>query len=143
MIKKADSSNSNNFKNTLYYGDNLDILKVLSSDKEFFLKTNGGIDLIYIDPPFNSNRNYNILYEDLLKSKENGEKNKAQKEAFGDTWSNLEYTRELEELKELIECPQLYNFLESNKKIFTFEQMSYLVMMAHRLYYIHKILKDT
>ena len=55
------------FTNTLIYGDNLEILKSLSVDKDFFVQTNGGIDLIYIDPPFNSNRVYNMPFEDMLK----------------------------------------------------------------------------
>jgi site-specific DNA-methyltransferase (adenine-specific) len=133
----------NDFKNTLWYGDNLDILKILSQDKEFFAKTNGGFDLIYIDPPFNSAKNYNILYENLLKNKTNGEKNKAQKEAFADTWSNTDYITELEQLKMLTDKPQLYYFINDNKKNFDFSTISYLTMMAHRLYYIYKVLKNT
>ena len=84
-------------ENTLYYGDNLDILKYL-------LKNHGNnpfIDLIYIDPPFNSKRNYNILFQDLIQSKENGEKITAQKEAFQDTWSNIDISDTLEEMKSL------------------------------------------
>ena len=73
-------------KNTLYYGDNLDILRYLAKKH----RENPFIDLIYIDPPFNSKRNYNILFQDLIKSKKNGKKITAQKEAFKDTWSNVE-----------------------------------------------------
>jgi 16S rRNA G966 N2-methylase RsmD len=73
------------FTNTLYYGDNLEILRSLSKDKNFFLQTNGGIDLIYIDPPFNSNRKYNMLFEDMLREVSDKERYKAQKEAFNDT----------------------------------------------------------
>ena len=84
-------------KNTLYYGDNLDILKSLL--KEYGEKP--FIDLIYIDPPFNSKRNYNILFQDLIKSQENSKKITAQKEAFRDTWSNVEISDTLEELQRL------------------------------------------
>ncbi|MDR0675498.1 MAG: hypothetical protein LBF97_00455, partial [Elusimicrobiota bacterium] len=94
-------------ENKLYYGDNLEILKKMSIDKDFFKITNGGIDLIYIDPPFNSNRNYNILYQDLIRTKENGDKNIAQKEAFSDTWSNIELSQELDELKSYTDIPDL------------------------------------
>ena len=67
--------------NRLYFGDCLDILKKLSKEHPY-----GFIDLIYIDPPFNSKRNYNILFENAdLKD------TKAQKEAFSDTWSNISY----------------------------------------------------
>ena len=133
----------NTFTNTLIYGDNLEILKKMSVDKDFFVQTGGGIDLIYIDPPFNSNRVYNMPFEDMLQEIDEKDKYKAQKEAFNDTWSNIEYRQELEELKGCVDCIQLYNFLLSNKNVFSFPQMSYLTMMAHRIYYMHKVLKDT
>lgn len=41
--------------NTLYYGDNLNILREYIKDES--------VDLIYLDPPFNSNRNYNVLFK--------------------------------------------------------------------------------
>ena len=41
-------------ENTLYYGDNLDILRRYIKDET--------IDLIYLDPPFNSNATYNVLF---------------------------------------------------------------------------------
>jgi site-specific DNA-methyltransferase (adenine-specific) len=126
----------NNFENQLYYGDNLKVLKVLCQKYEPF------IDLIYIDPPFNSKKNYNILFENLIKTKENGEKTTALKEAFKDTWSNTSLSHELEEMKGFSDL-KLYNFLAGNRDIFSDSQMSYLTMMAHRLYYMHKVLKDT
>ena len=46
--------------NELYFGDNLEIMKDLLKQNP-----NGFIDLIYIDPPFNSKRNYNVLYESI------------------------------------------------------------------------------
>ena len=58
--------------NKLYYGDNLEIMRDMQSNS---------IDLIYLDPPFNSKANYNVFY------RENGdEKSKAQVTAFEDTW---------------------------------------------------------
>jgi len=59
--------------NTLYYGDNLRILKE-------YIQTES-IDLIYLDPPFNSNRNYNVLFKE-----ESGQEAEAQITAFEDTW---------------------------------------------------------
>ena len=123
-------------QNTLYYGDNLDILKSLSDEKEPF------IDLIYIDPPFNSKRNYNILFQDLIQSQENGTKITAQKEAFRDTWSNVEISDTLEQLKGLDNL-KIYRFLTENRYIFSDSQMSYLTMMAIRVYYMRKLLKET
>lgn len=118
--------------NKLYFGDCLDILKKLNHDHP-----SGYIDLIYIDPPFNSKRNYNILFEDAdLKD------TKAQKEAFADTWSNISYKDTLEELKDI--DLDLFSFLESLDKIrISKSAVSYLTTMAIRIYYMHKVLKDT
>jgi site-specific DNA-methyltransferase (adenine-specific) len=119
-------------KNTLYFGDCLDILRKLHRDYPF-----GFIDLIYIDPPFNSKRNYNILFEsaDLKETK-------AQKEAFADTWSNVSYKDTLEELKEI--DLDLFSFLENLDKIrISKSAVAYLTTMAIRIYYMHKVLKDT
>ena len=123
-------------KSTLYYGDNLDILKSLSKEREPF------IDLIYIDPPFNSKRNYNILFQDLIQSQENSKKITAQKEAFQDTWSNVEISDTLEQLQRLDNL-KIYRFLNENRIIFTDSQMSYLTMMSIRIYYMRKLLKET
>lgn len=118
--------------NKLYFGDCLDILKKLNKEHP-----GGFIDLIYIDPPFNSKRNYNILFEDAdLKN------TKAQKEAFADTWSNVSYKDTLEEIKDV--DLDLFSFLESLDKIrIQKSAVSYLTTMAIRIYYIHKVLKVT
>ncbi len=60
-------------QNTLFYGDNLNVLREYIADES--------IDLIYLDPPFNSNRNYNVLFKD-----ESGSDSEAQITAFEDTW---------------------------------------------------------
>ena len=57
----------------LYYGDNLDILRRYIPDES--------VDLVYLDPPFNSNRDYNVIFKD-----ESGNKSDAQIVAFEDTW---------------------------------------------------------
>ena len=59
--------------NRLYYGDNLPILREHLADES--------VDLIYLDPPFNSNATYNILFKSP-----SGQKSPAQIEAFDDTW---------------------------------------------------------
>ena len=59
--------------NRLYYGDNLDILRQYISDES--------VDLIYLDPPFNSNATYNVLF-----GHQDGTRAAAQIKAFGDTW---------------------------------------------------------
>ncbi len=60
-------------ENTLFYGDNLKVLREYIPDES--------VDLIYLDPPFNSNRNYNVLFKD-----ESGTDSEAQIVAFEDTW---------------------------------------------------------
>jgi site-specific DNA-methyltransferase (adenine-specific) len=59
-------------KNKLYFGDNLNILRDHVAD--------ASVDLIYLDPPFNSNANYNVLFKE-----KSGEKSAAQITAFVDT----------------------------------------------------------
>ena len=65
--------------NVLYYGDNLDILRRYLPD--------AAVDLVYLDPPFNSNRDYNVIFRD-----ESGNATDAQLLAFEDTW-DAELTR--------------------------------------------------
>jgi site-specific DNA-methyltransferase (adenine-specific) len=118
--------------NQLFFGDCLDILKKLHHEHP-----SGFIDLIYIDPPFNSKRNYNILFESAdLKD------TKAQKEAFADTWSNISYKDTLEEIKEI--DLDLFKFLEGLDSIrISKSAVSYLTTMAIRIYYMHKVLINT
>lgn len=60
-------------KNMLFYGDNLEILQRYIRDES--------VDLVYLDPPFNSNANYNVLF-----AQKDGEQSSAQIQAFEDTW---------------------------------------------------------
>ncbi len=118
-------------QNTLYYGDNLKILREYIS--------NGSIDLIYLDPPFNSSRNYNVLFKD-----ESGQDSEAQITAFEDTWHwNVSAEQTYDELvtesadhiAKLI--ASLRDFIGAN------QMMAYLVMMAARLIELHRVLKPT
>jgi DNA modification methylase len=59
--------------NTLYYGDNLDILRRYVKDET--------VDLVYLDPPFKSNQDYNVLF-----AERDGTRSAAQIKAFEDTW---------------------------------------------------------
>ncbi|MBN1185778.1 MAG: site-specific DNA-methyltransferase [Bacteroidales bacterium] len=118
--------------NRLYFGDNLDILKQLYKEHP-----EGFIDLIYIDPPFNSNRNYNILFESIDMTD-----TKAQKEAFKDTWSNVTYQDTLEEIHDL--DLDLYSFITALDNIRISKSIiSYLTTMAIRIWYMKKVLKNT
>ena len=115
--------------NKLYYGDCLDVLKHSIEDES--------IDLIYIDPPFNSKRAYNVLFESIDMTDA-----KAQKEAFADTWSNVSYIDEMSEIQDL--DLDLFRFLQNLDSIrISKGVVSYLTIMAHRILYIHKKLKNT
>src|SRR5260221_10899162 len=61
------------WKNKLFFGDNLPILRNYITDES--------VDLIYLDPPFNSSANYNVLFK-----ASGGQESEAQAEAFRDTW---------------------------------------------------------
>jgi site-specific DNA-methyltransferase (adenine-specific) len=119
--------------NHLYFGDCLDVLKELRAHypQPF-------IDLIYIDPPFNSKRNYNVLFESMDMKDAN-----AQKQAFADTWSNYEYLETLNELAEVHK--DLYDLLKlmSQLKSISDSAVAYLTTMAIRIYYMHSLLKET
>ena len=118
-------------ENTLFYGDNLAILREHIASES--------IDLIYLDPPFNSNRNYNVLFKD-----EHGTESEAQITAFEDTWHwNLVAEQTYTEL--LTEAPDhVAKMVESLRDfIGTNQMMAYLVMMATRLIELHRVLKLT
>ncbi len=117
--------------NTLFYGDNLPILREHIADQS--------IDLIYLDPPFNSNRSYNVLFKD-----ESGQEAEAQIEAFDDTWHWGETTEHA--YNELVteingNVGTLIGALR--QAIGTNQMMAYLVMMAVRLVELHRVLKPT
>jgi site-specific DNA-methyltransferase (adenine-specific) len=123
---------ANQFINHLYFGDCLEVMQKLSEQSEPF------IDLIYIDPPFNSKRNYNVLFESIdLKD------STAQKQAFADTWSNVTYVIELGNLAHLNkDVYDFLNFLDKSKSV-NDSAVAYLTTMALRIWYMHKLLKET
>jgi DNA modification methylase len=116
--------------NTLYYGDNLKILRDYIKDES--------VDLIYLDPPFNSNRNYNVLFKD-----ESGTEADSQIHAFEDTWHWHQQAEET--YHELINSPdEVGRMIEAFRSfIGTNQMMAYLVMMAVRLKELHRVLKPT
>jgi site-specific DNA-methyltransferase (adenine-specific) len=117
-------------KNTLFYGDNLDILRQYVAAES--------IDLIYLDPPFNSNRNYNVLYKE-----ESSSESTSQIKAFEDTWH---WNRDTEEQYRALVArgAKLGTLLEALVSVNGRNQMTaYLVMMAIRLVELHRALKPT
>ena len=119
------------WQNELYFGDNLDILRGQIADES--------VDLIYLDPPFNSNATYNVLFRE-----KGGEESAAQITAFEDTWHwSIEAEaafREVvtdgpEKLGRLLQA--MRDFLGQN------DMMAYLTMMAQRMAELHRVLKPT
>lgn len=120
-----------NWKNKLYFGDNLDILREHVPDES--------VDLIYLDPPFNSNATYNVLFQE-----KSGEGSAAQITAFDDTWhwgqeSEYAYHEIIKESpKKLADLIQAFRmFLGQN------DMMAYLTMMAQRMSELYRVLKPT
>jgi DNA modification methylase len=116
--------------NILYYGDNLPILRAMPSET---------VDLIYLDPPFNSNRSYNVLFKD-----ESGISSDAQITAFDDTW-HWGHSAE-EAYTDLIRLNPgvVDDMIGALRKIIGENQMmAYLVMMAARLVEMQRVLKST
>jgi site-specific DNA-methyltransferase (adenine-specific) len=119
------------WKNQLFFGDNLEILREHIPV--------ASVDLIYLDPPFNSKATYNVLF-----AEKSGEKSAAQITAFEDTWhwgleSEAAYhevvTLGPRKLSDLLQA--LRSFLGTN------DMMAYLTMMAVRLVELHRVLKPT
>ena len=120
--------------NTLYYGDNLGVMREHVPDES--------VDLVYLDPPFNSNANYNVLFREKT-----GEESPAQIKAFTDTWDwTLESERTYE--NEIIlnrDTPSSVKDMVSAFRQFLGRNamMAYLVMMAPRLVELRRVLKPT
>ncbi|RMH07264.1 MAG: site-specific DNA-methyltransferase, partial [Armatimonadetes bacterium] len=93
------------------------------------------VDLIYLDPPFNSNRDYNLLFKE-----QSGEPAQAQIKAFTDTWQWSEHAYQ----EFLLECPHpaLARLIEGFVNTLGRNDLTaYLVMMAPRLIELHRVLK--
>lgn len=117
--------------NHLYYGDNLQVLREHIATES--------VDLIYLDPPFNSQATYNVLFRSPK-----GEQSQAQIEAFEDTWAwNKSAEQAFDEVMtsgntdaaEMLRA--MRSFLKEN------DMMAYLTMMAIRLLELHRVLKPT
>jgi DNA modification methylase len=117
-------------ENCLYYGDNLDILRRYVGDET--------IDLIYLDPPFNSKATYNMLFEE-----HDGTKSAAQFQAFEDTWhwdhSAAAAYQEVAERGEKISQA----IIAMRQMLGDTDMLAYLSMMAIRLIELRRVLKPT
>ena len=117
--------------NALYYGDNLDVLRQHIGTES--------VDLVYLDPPFNSNANYNVLFK-----APGGEQSQAQIEAFEDTWH---WNEAAERAFDGVMTSGNSNAADMLRAMRSFlganDMMAYLAMMAVRLIELHRVLKKT
>jgi DNA modification methylase len=118
------------WKNKLYYGDNLDVLRRHVPDES--------VDLVYLDPPFNSDATYNVLF-----AEQDGSQAASQIKAFEDSWRwDQEAARQYEETVET--GGQVSRALQAFRTLLSESNMlAYLSMMAPRLVELRRVLKPT
>ncbi len=118
------------WKNQLYYGDNYEVLQRYIKDES--------VDLVYLDPPFNSRQDYNVLF-----AEKDGSQSSSQIHAFEDTWEwNIDAERSYQHIVE-----QGGRVADALRAFRTFlggsDMMAYLAMMAPRLVELRRVLKET
>lgn len=114
--------------NTLYYGDNLDVLRRYLKDES--------VDLVYLDPPFKSNQDYNVLF-----AEQDGSRSASQIKAFEDTWqwdqgAAAAYEEVVEAGGRVAEAMRAFRAFLGDS-----DMMAYLSMMAPRLAELRRVLK--
>jgi site-specific DNA-methyltransferase (adenine-specific) len=116
--------------NRLYYGDNLEVLRLHVKGES--------VDLVYLDPPFKSNRDYNVLFVE-----KDGSGAASQFKAFEDTWEWNQLSAGLYE--ELVEKGgRVSDVMQAFRRFLgTNDLLAYLTMMAPRLVELHRVLKPT
>ena len=137
----AHSTGRPDVKNRLYYGDNLDILRRTGKGEI----ASESVDLCYIDPPFNSKRNYFQIYNNQ------GGEDRAQAQAFVDTWEwgseadvGLAWITDIERLNSGKLTPQTVALIRGLEQVLGHGSLlAYLVHMTLRIVEIHRVLKPT
>lgn len=129
-VVPAAATSSGNTENVLYYGDNLDIMRRYVGSEE--------IDLVYLDPPFNSARNYNVLF-----AEQDGSRAAAQIRVFEDTWhwdmsAANAFAATVESGGRVAEAMRAFRTFFGDS-----DMLAYLSMMAPRLVELHRVLKST
>jgi DNA modification methylase len=124
----------NHQKNKLFYGDNLEVLRKYVKDDT--------IDLCYIDPPFNSKRNYNQIYNNI------GKEDLAQAQAFVDTWTwndnaNEGFDEIILNKNGIFTKQNIFLILGLEKVLGKGSLLSYLVSMTQRIAEMYRVLKPT
>jgi DNA modification methylase len=123
--------------NRLYYGDNIDVLRSKIADES--------VDLCYIDPPFNSKREYFQIYNNQ------GKEDRAQAQAFTDTWEwgdeaieGLSWLKDIKQLNNGKLTPQIAELIKGLEKVVGHGSLlAYLISMTLRIVEIHRVLKPT
>jgi len=115
---------------TLFYGDNLDVLRRYVADES--------VDLVYLDPPFKSNQDYNVLFRE-----HDASRSEAQIKAFEDTWqwdqsAARSYQETVEQGGRVADA-----LLAFRKFLGESDMLAYLSMMAPRLIELRRVLKPT
>jgi len=119
--------------NRLLFGDNLNWLR----NKEIF--PDASVDLVYLDPPFNSNADYNVLFRES-----SGESSQAQFHAFTDTWNWADADATYREFIDNCQNTAVVEMVEALHMFLRHSpMMAYLAMMAPRLVELHRVLKPT
>ena len=122
---------SSGWRNQLYFGDNLTILREHVRDES--------VNLVYLDPPFNSNATYNVLF-----GEKSGAKSAAQITAFDDTWHwGMEAEAAFRELVETAPAKLVELMRALRAFLGQSDMMAYLSMMALRLVELHRVLRAT
>jgi adenine specific DNA methylase Mod len=117
-------------KNKLFCGDNLEVLRDYIADES--------VDLIYLDPPFNSKQDFNVIFRER-----SGKRSSSQELVFADTW---EWSEQADQMcKDLVEGGgKLSNTIVALRTILgTSDMMAYLAMMAPRLRELNRVLANT
>src|SRR5579864_9559091 len=115
--------------NQLYYGDNLDVLRRYIKD--------ASVDLVYLDPPFKSNQDYNVLF-----AEKDGTGAASQFKAFEDTWEWNQASAAMYE--EIVESGgRVSDVMQAFRRFLgTNDMLAYLTMMAPRLVELRRVLKE-
>lgn len=122
--------------NTLHYGDNLDVLRACVHDES--------VDLVYLDPPFNSNATYNILFAPPKALRTAADAQHAQIQAFEDSWHWNDRAEDAFDQVARSGNTRAFELLDAMRRFLgENDMMAYLAMMAVRLLELHRVLKPT
>jgi DNA modification methylase len=122
--------------NRLYYGDNLDILRGHIRDES--------VDLVYLDPPFNSDASYNVIFAPPKDLRTRVDQQHAQLRAFEDSWQWNDTAEAAFDQISRSGSTRVFDFLNALRNAFgESDLLAYLTMMAIRLIELHRVLKPT